>query len=119
MRTKQMKFDEIATKMLNAFITNDELTSTDITKIIFNPRNRDISIKKNNLIIHRLKNWVKSGIIINGTIKNKVAHYHLNSNKIKIGQLLLEIDDNIEKLGYALIIDIKDEPLIVKILDEV
>lgn len=114
-----MKFDEIAAKMLNLFIEEDNLTSTYIAKFIFNPKNRDELLKKNNLIIGRLKTWVKRGIIINGTVENRTAHYNLNSKNIKMGQLLLSMEDgDVDELGEYLVIDIEGQDRIIFRLTE-
>ena len=102
-----MKFDKIAIAMLHLFIENDNLTSTFITNSIFNPKSRDVSVKKNNLIIGRLKTWVKKGIIINGTQDNRTAHYNLNMENLKTGRLFLDLGDgDIDELGEHLVIDI-------------
>ena len=105
-----MKFDEISVKMLNLFIENDNLTSTYIAKSVFNPKNRAESLKKNNLIIGRLKTWVKRGIIVNGTMDNRTAHYNLNSKNIKMGHLQLSMEDGeVDELGNYLVIDIEGQ----------
>ncbi|KKN34023.1 hypothetical protein LCGC14_0797840 [marine sediment metagenome] len=112
-----MKFDETAVKMLNAFIDNEHLTSTELTKLVFDINNRTILQKKNNLIISRLKTWVKKGLIVNGTIENRIAHYKLNEDNLKMGTLLLRIDDDFDELGEYLVIDIKGQPRILAPLD--
>ncbi|HEC37842.1 hypothetical protein LCGC14_0223210 [marine sediment metagenome] len=115
-----MKFDEIGVKMLNLFLDNEDLTSTEIANTIFKPKNRSESLKKNNLIISRLKTWIKNGVIHNGTVEKRVAHYQLNTDIIKIGRLVLIIDDNIkEVLGDYFVIDIEgQERLIAPIFNE-
>lgn len=116
-----MKFDEIAVQMLNLFLDNrdnENLTSTFIAKTIFSPKNRTDSLKKNNLIIGRLKTWIKRGIITNGTSDNRIAHYKINSEKLKIGRLLLEVEDGeIDELGDYLVIDIEGQDRLIFPLD--
>ena len=102
-----MKFDKIAIEMLRLFIDNDNLTSTFITNSIFNPKSRENSLRKNNLIIGRLKTWVKKGIIVNGTMDKRTAHYNLNMENLKIGKLFLDLGDgDIEELGEHLVVDV-------------
>ena len=109
-----MNWDEIAVKMLNLFIEKDNLTSTDIAKSIFKPKNRDGLVKKNNLVIGRLKTWIKKGIIINGTMEDRTAHYNLNSKNIKAGRMLLDMDDGeMDDLGKYLVIDIEGQDRII------
>ncbi|GAG10788.1 unnamed protein product, partial [marine sediment metagenome] len=86
-----MKFDSIDIKIFNTFIESDSLTSTDIAKIIFSPKNRNELISKNTMIDYRMKKWVKSGLIIN-EIMNKVSHYSLNYDIITYGESHLSVD---------------------------
>lgn len=113
-----MKWDEIAVKMINAFLDNDSLTSTDLTKLIFEPNDRDEEVNKNNLIISRLKTWIKKGIILNGAIENRIARYRINEDNVKIGNMIIRTDDGEEyDLGSFVTIDIKGEPILVFSLD--
>lgn len=112
-----MKFDTIDLKIFNAFVENNCLTSTDIAKTVFKPKNRDEMIAKNTLITYRLKKWLKSGLIINETI-NKVKNYSLNEDLITFGESHLIVNGIKIEMGQALIIDLKDNGYIVKFLDE-
>lgn len=114
-----MKFDKIAIEMLRLFIDNDNLTSTFITNSIFNPKSRESSLKKNNLIIGRLKTWVKKGIIVNGTKEDRTAHYNLNMENLKTGKLFLDLGDgDVDELGEHLVIDINGMNRIIVPLNE-
>ena len=114
-----MKIDDIAVKMFYLFRDNDDITSTDITNSIFKPKTREELLKKNNLIIGRLKTWIKKGIIVNGTSKDRIAHYNLNSDNIKIGRLLLDVGDgDVDELGEYLVIDVNGMNRMIIPLDE-
>lgn len=112
-----MKFDSTDIKIFNAFVDNEYLTSTDIAKMIFTPKNRDEMIAKNTLISYRLKKWLKSGLIINNTVSG-TKHYSLNDELITIGESFLTVDGKQIEMGNALIIDIKNNGYIIKFLDE-
>lgn len=113
-----MKWDEIAVKMINAFLDNDVLTSTDLTKMIFELDDRDEEVNKNNLIISRLKTWIKKGIILNGSIEDRVARYRINENNVKKGTIIIRTDEGNEyDLGEFVTVDIENEPLLVFPLD--
>lgn len=106
----KMKFDDIAIEMIKLFWDSDDLTSTYIAKSIFKPKDRKESLRKNNLIIGRLKTWLKKGIIVNGTSENRIAHYRLNIDNARLGQLLLDMGDgDIESLGKYYVIDIEGQ----------
>lgn len=112
-----MKFDTIDLKIFNLFVENDLLTSTEIAKKIFHPKNRNDLVAKNSFIDYRMKKWVKSGLIINKTT-NKVRHYSLNDEIITFGESHLIVDGLQIDMGYALIIDMKHDGYIVKFLEE-
>ena len=112
-----MKFDSLDIQIFHAFIENESLTSTDIAKIIFNPKNRNELISKNTMIDYRMKKWLKSGLIINIST-NKVRHYSLNDEIITFGESHLTVDGKQIDMGQALIIDLKDNGYLVKFLNE-
>ena len=112
-----MRFDEIDLKIFNLFVESDLLTSTEIAKRIFYPKNRDELIAKNSLIDYRMKKWRKSGLIINKII-NKVRHYGLNDEIITFGESHLTVNGTQINMGQALIIDLKKNGYIIKFLDE-
>lgn len=112
-----MKFDSIDLAIFNTFVENDTLSSTDIAKLVFKPKNRDELIVKNNLIDYRLKKWLKSGLIIY-TLDNKIKKYNLNDDIITFGESKLSINGTSVDMGNALIIDMKNNGYIVKFLDE-
>lgn len=109
-----MKWDIIAMNMIDAFLENDILTSTKLTNIIFKPENRNDEINKNNLIISRLKTWVKKGIIFNGDATGKKAQYSINEDNVKIGQIVIYTEDGKQyDLGKHVTVDIKNEPILI------
>ena len=114
-----MKYDEIFLKVINALVNYENLTSTDLTKIVFEgiEKDRELLQSKNNLIISRLKTWIKKGFIVNGTMENRVAHYSLNDDIIEVGDFTFENENGREIAGVAIRIDIEGEPISYKILD--
>ena len=111
-----MKFDDLDLEILNTFIENGKssFTSTYITKKVFNVKNDTDLRKKNTQIIYRL-NKLNINNLVNFKKLEKTRHYRLNYDIITIGKCHICIDDRMIDMGNAMIIELKENTLILDI----
>ena len=114
-----MKFDDIDIAIFNVFLETDSLTSTEITKKVydFEVPDRDLLVQKNTLIIKRLNKLYELGLLCYKKI-NRTKHYTINFDKITIGESNLKLNGKSVDMGIALIIDLDDNGYLVKFLDD-
>ncbi len=114
-----MKIDDTDLDILTAFIDADSLTSTDVTKFIYEEakNNRAVMVAKNAFISYRLKKWLERDVLCCKVIDNK-SHYTINFDKVTIGQSQLTIDGKSVDMGRALIIDMDNNRFFIEYLDD-
>ena len=95
-----MKFDNIDIKIVISLI-DASYTTTDLAKIIFNPKTRTNLKAKNSLIYSRMKKLVDIDLIRYNSV-NGVKHYILDIDKIIYGDSNVSINGINLPTGLAL-----------------
>ena len=113
-----MKFDDLDMQILRIFLQDeDNLTTSDVAKFIFKPKNRDALIKKTNLIDYRMKKLAKDNIIT-FEIENGIRYYCLIEEKFTFGESYLTVNGKQIETGLAITYKLPDNNYIIKFLEE-
>ena len=113
-----MKFDDLNMQILRFFLQSEEtLTTSDVAKFIFKPKNRDELIKKTNLIDYRMKQMAKNKIIT-FEIENGIRYYCLIEENFTYGESYLTVNGKQIETGLAITYKLPDNNYIIKFLEE-
>jgi len=113
-----VRFDEIDAKIFELIKEKKELTTSQLAKEIFKPKDRWEYRKYDSLIRKRLKKWNDAGLV-KKIEKGDKSCYKFPLRKIFIGEAKLHIESEKEKvnlkLGKCVLLNLKDKWVLFKI----
>jgi len=104
----KVSIDWIDLAIFHLVKTNGDMTTSQLAKFIFNPRDDYELRKKDSFIRRRLQKWHKLGVISYEEIDGK-KHWSFPKENIYIGEAKLVIDGDEIYLGIALVLKVGDK----------